>query len=223
MLLADLDAGGVSCEVIVVDDGGGDFGPADFDDDRVRLQRQPRNLGKGAAVRTGMQLAAGRACIFTDVDVPFGTQPVLEIARRLLHGSAHMVIGDRTLPGSEYRMRIGWPRRAASLVFTAVVGSLVTDGLYDTQCGLKGLRADAAAALFPLLRIDRFAFDVELVSVALAHGLRIERIPVRLIRNESSSVRLPRDAVRGAVDLVRLRVFRARGCYRNLAAPLDHP
>ena len=215
-LRESLDGAGYSWELVIVDDGGGDFAADEFStDSRVTLMRLPVNRGKGAAVRAGMLQARGRARIFTDVDIPFGTGSVLEIARRLLNDAPHLVIGDRTLPGSAYHVELGLARRAASMVFTAIVGSIVTSGLYDTQCGVKGLRGDVADALFPLLHIDRFAFDVELIHVARINGLSIERVPVRLVRNETSSVRLPRDAVRGALDLVRIRRRHSRGEYRT--------
>jgi hypothetical protein len=89
----------------------------------------------------------------------------------------------------------------------------VTGGFFDTQCGLKGLRGDVADALFPILRVDRFAFDVELVYVALKHRLDIKRIPVRLVHNETSSVRLLRDATRGAVDVFRIKASQLGGRY----------
>lgn len=211
-----LDGAGYSWELVIVDDGGGDFGDTEFSTDSgITLIRLPANRGKGAAVRAGMLQARGNARVFTDVDIPFGTGPVLEIARRLLSGAPHLVIGDRTLPGSAYHMELGLARRAASMVFTAIVGSIVTSGLYDTQCGVKGVRGDVADALFPLLHIDRFAFDVELIHAARSHGLSIDRIPVRLVRNDTSSVRLPRDAARGALDLMRIRLRHSRGAYES--------
>lgn len=211
-----LDDAGYSWELVIVDDGGGDFADDEFSGDpRITLIRLPVNQGKGAAVRAGMLRARGRARVFTDVDIPFGTEPLVDIARRLLAGTSHLVIGDRTLPGSAYRVELGFARRAASLVFTAIVGSIVTSGLYDTQCGVKGVRGDVADVLFPLLHIDRFAFDVELIHVARSSGLSIDRIPVRLVRNDTSSVRLPRDAVRGALDLIRIRARHSRGAYES--------
>lgn len=203
-------------EVIVVDDGGGGFAQDDWSDDhRVQLLRLPRNLGKGAAVRVGMLAARGRTRIFTDVDLPFGTALFPTIDRYLQDRGFHVVIGDRTLPGSEYRQRIPPARRAASAVFTAFVGTLVTGGFFDTQCGLKGVRGDVADALFPLLRIDRFAFDVELVYVALKHRLDIKRLPVRLEQNDSSSVRLLRDSAQGVVDVFRIKGHQLAGHYAS--------
>jgi dolichyl-phosphate beta-glucosyltransferase len=215
-----LERSGLSFEIVVVDDGGGDFTIDEWTDgDPVRLVRLERNRGKGAAVRAGMLAARGRARIFTDVDLPFGTDLFPVITEYLLSRDYHVVIGDRTLPGAEYRLRLSWRRRAASAAFTGFVGTLVTGGFFDTQCGLKGVRGDVADALFPLLRVDRFAFDVELVYVALKHRLDIKRIPVRLLHNDTSSVRLLRDSARGFVDVFRVKYHQLRGWYDS--PPLD--
>jgi dolichyl-phosphate beta-glucosyltransferase len=205
-LCRSLPSTGLEWEIVVVDDGGGDFSDADWkESDRVRLIRFTKNCGKGAAVREGMLTARGDVRIYTDVDLPFGVDPV-PVIRQYLRGGFHMVVGDRTLPGATYRESISRPRRIASAVFTSFVGTLVTGGFFDTQCGLKGVRGDIADHLFPLLTIDRFAFDVELIYVALKHRLDIKRIPVTLLNNETSSVRLLRDASRGVSDIARIKI-----------------
>jgi glycosyltransferase involved in cell wall biosynthesis len=68
----------------------------------VRLLSHHRNRGKGAAVRTGMLTATGQVRVFTDVDLPFGTDLLPVMHAYLRDGGFHVAIGDRTLPGSAY-------------------------------------------------------------------------------------------------------------------------
>jgi dolichyl-phosphate beta-glucosyltransferase len=209
-----LEESGLSWEVLLVDDGGNDFRADEWRDNaRVRLLQHGKNRGKGAAVRTGMLEATGQARVFTDVDLPFGMDLLPVMSAFLRDGGFHLVIGDRSLPGSSYHQATSWSRRIASALFTEFVGRIATGGFFDTQCGLKAVRGDVADALFPLLRVDRFAFDVELVYVALKHRLDIKRIPVQLLHNETSSVRLLRDATRGALDVTRIKALQLRGAY----------
>src|SRR5690349_345359 len=81
-----LPATGLSWEVLVVDDGGGDFESDTWrDDPDVRLIRLDRNKGKGAAVGTGMLAARGEVRVYTDVDLPYDLEliPVMaEFIRR---------------------------------------------------------------------------------------------------------------------------------------------
>jgi hypothetical protein len=94
---------------------------------------------------------------------------------------------------------------------------MVTGGFFDTQCGLKGVRGDVADTLFALQRLERFAFDVEVIYLALYHRLDIKRIPVRLRNNETSSVRLLRDSARGVLDVFRIKYHQVRGDYESAA------
>ena len=208
-----------SWEIVVVDDGGGDFPPDIWPagqpgrETAVRLLRLPVNRGKGAAVRAGLMAARGAARVFTDVDVPYEPALVVVAAHYLLNGPFHLVVGDRTLPGSSYELNVGFRRKAASHLFSTVVGTLVTGGFFDTQCGFKAVRGDIAELLIPLARIDRFAFDVELLYLALHHRLDIKRIPVQLRANDTSSVRLARDSARALVDVGRIKYHQLRGWY----------
>jgi glycosyltransferase involved in cell wall biosynthesis len=200
-------------EIIVVDDGGGDI-------DRARLERRgsvrvityPRNRGKGAAVRAGMLAADGQVRVYTDADIPYGTRPIVDIMGYILDRGFHAVIGDRTLRGSAY-VEPPLGRRALSYVASGFIGRLVTGGFFDTQCGLKAFRGDVADELFKLVRVERFAFDVEVIYLCLKYRLDIKRIPVRLETNSTSSVRLIRDSTRGMVDLFRIKIRQSMGVY----------
>lgn len=203
-------------EIVVVDDGGRDFVDARWPDDpRVSLIRLPDNRGKGAAVRHGILTARGAVRIFTDVDLPFGVGLFPLMMEYILAHGFHLVIGDRTMRRSTYHLDISPLRRAASRVFSTFVGRLVTGGYYDTQCGLKAVRGDIADALFPLLQVDRFAFDVELIYLALKTKADIKRIPVILETNDTSSVRLLRDACQSAWDVLGIKGRQVGGQYSS--------
>jgi glycosyltransferase involved in cell wall biosynthesis len=202
-------------EILIVDDGGDDIPNSIEVNPKLRILRLPKNCGKGAAVRVGMKAATGDVRIFTDVDLPYGTAPIVAAVRYIRKCGFHVVIGDRTLPGALYTQRLAIGRRVASGVFSSFVGRLVTGGFFDTQCGLKAFRGDVAAALFGVSRIDRFAFDVELVYVCLKHRLDIKRIPVNLVNNTTSTVRLFRDSIRGFVDVLRIKTHQMRGHYQS--------
>ncbi len=182
-----------SWEVVVVDDGSLD-GTADavgaVTGEGVRLVKLATNTGKFGALKAGMREARGRCRAFTDADLPFDLSAIPYMARLVNDRGFHLVIGDRTLRESEYHDHVASPRRLASRSFSWFVRLLVTGGLFDTQCGLKAFRADVAEALFPLLLEDGFAGDVELLYVALKYNLEIKRIPVRLLRSETTTVRL---------------------------------
>jgi hypothetical protein len=211
-----------SYEIIVVDDGIGDCEPMlrnlpTGPGGQVQVITLPENRGKGGAVAAGMKAANGNVRVFTDVDIPYGTTPVMLVESLIRERGFHMVIGDRTFPQSRYETELGPGRRLASALFSKVTATLVTGGFFDTQCGLKGFRGDIAEELFGLQSIERFAFDVELIYLALTYGLEIKRIPVMLENNAISSVRLGKDSLQTLVDLARIKINQLRGSYESAA------
>lgn len=204
-----------SFEVIVVDDGGGDIESLPFDDPRFRLVKLGKNCGKGAAVKAGMREAKGQVRIFTDVDLPYGHELFPVIVYLIREKGFHVVIGDRTLPDSAYATELTASRKLASGVFSFFIGRFVTGGFFDTQCGLKAFRGDVCDELFRLSRIDRFAFDVELVYLTLKHKLDMKRIPVRLKANETSSVRIVRDSLNMLRDVLAIKYRQMKGMYAS--------
>ena len=124
------------------------------------------------------------------------------------------MIGDRTLPGSAYAST-GWLRTAVSEFASFSFRTLVTGGIYDTQCGFKIFRGDVGREIFRLSRIDGFAIDVELIYLLLKYRLDVKRIPVRLERNAPSSVRVVRDSAAAFRDIATIRWNWATGRYRT--------
>jgi glycosyltransferase involved in cell wall biosynthesis len=207
---------GLDGEVVVADDGSTD-GTADSltASDRVRVLRLPHG-GKGAAVRAGMAATSGEICGFTDADLPYGLDSLPLAIRYIRERRYHAVIGDRTLPGSTFA-NTGLLRTAVSSLASLSFRTLVTGGIYDTQCGFKIFRGDVGREVFRLSRINGFAIDVEIIALLLKYRLDIKRIPVRLERNAPSSVRVVRDSIRAFGDIAAIRWNWSTGRYR---APL---
>jgi dolichyl-phosphate beta-glucosyltransferase len=181
-------------EVIVVDDGSSD-GTADLAqswDDRlpVRVIRLGENQGKGAAVRRGMLEARGDLLLMYDAD---GATPISEVPRlwdALQENGAHVAIGSRVDPRTSVSMSLH--RRLIGRLYHGLCARL-HPGIRDAACGCKLFTADAARLIFSNQRIDRFAFDVEILSFALRRGLSIVEVPVQWSAIEKSKVRLLRD------------------------------
>ena len=211
------EAAGIDGEVIVADDGSTD-GTADaveeIDRDDVVTVLRLAHAGKGAALRAGMAAATGRIRAFTDADLPYGPEPLQLAMRYIEERRFHAVIGDRTLPGSTFEPA-GALRSAVSELASFAFRTLVTGGIYDTQCGFKVFRGDVADEVFGLTRIDGFAIDVELIYLILKYRLDLKRIPVRLERNAPSSVRVIRDSASAVRDIATIRWNWARGRYRS--------
>ncbi len=134
------------------------------------------NKGKGAALRTGVQACAGAPVIFTDVDVPYTIDSMVEACQTLLAG-ANVVLGQRR---TNYYDRVPWARQVISKSFRWVLRSVMRFPISDTQCGLKGFDA-RGRELFLATTIDRFLFDMEFVMlVTRSESLRVETVDAQL-------------------------------------------
>lgn len=210
--LADLQADG-DLEVVVVDDGSSDgtgAGAVDAGADQVVIQ--PRNLGKGAAVRMGALAARGRTVAFTDADLSYTPDQL----RRLLDAIEDgwdVAIGSRGHP--EARAVVAQSRvRALGSRIINLLGYAVLLGSYrDTQCGFKGFRSDVGRFVFERARIDGFAFDIELLHLVERYEFSVVEVPVEVANSSRSTVRVGREAARLVWDLFRIRHWSATGVY----------
>jgi dolichyl-phosphate beta-glucosyltransferase len=205
-----------SFEIIVVDDGSNDNGATEkvAKENNCKFIRLEKNSGKGAAVRKGMQQATGDFRMFTDADIPFEFEAFEKFLYYLKEKEFDIAIGDRRLPESKYFSEIKGARKVGSNIFTFMVGRFVTTGLFDTQCGMKGFTAKVADDLFSIARLNGFAFDVELLYIALKRNYDIKRLPVHFRSNhDTSSVSLMKHAPGMLVDLFRIKLNHLRGKY----------
>lgn len=207
-------------EVLVVDDGSSD---GTGDAVRRRFEGNPRvevldygaNRGKGYAVRHGMSRSTGDLVVFSDADL---STPIEEIEKMLplMERGYDIVIGSRAHAQADIREHQPLYRELGGKLFNLLVRLVVMSGLHDTQCGFKLFRRSATAPILPHLRIDGFAFDVEVLALARAAGLQIAEVPVVWINSLTSRVRLSA-AVRAYFDLLDIRQ-RARRMQANRAA-----
>jgi len=195
-------------EVLVVDDGSQDSTASYVEAlaasaPVLRLVRQARNMGKGAAVRSGVMAAKGQYILFADAD---GATPIAE-ASRLLQAAqegSDVVIGSRKVAAESVRRERSLLREFIGSTFYRITNLLAVPGIEDTQCGFKLFRRAAAERIFPRLQENGWAFDVEILFLAQKYGFIIEEIPVNWTAIEGSKLR-PKDAIRMLLALMRIR------------------
>ncbi len=206
-------------ELRIVDDGSAD-GTADIaealaaEERRVVVMREPHR-GKGGAIKAGLTAAASEYRFISDADL---SMPIQEIRRFLppVLEEFDVAIGSRE--GVEAR-RVGEPayRHLVGRLFNLTVQLLALPGIEDSQCGFKMFTAAAVADIFPLVTVDGWAFDVEVLAVARAQGLRIVEVPIEWHYRSDSRLNLWRDGAAMLQELLRVRRRLARGEYGSAA------
>jgi dolichyl-phosphate beta-glucosyltransferase len=194
-------------EIIVADDGSRDGTasvaaaetlPAGVE---MRIVSLGRNRGKGAAVRAGLAASRGGRVLITDADL---ATPIEEL-EALLPVRAGIVAGSRALRREMIVRKQPFLRDRLGRVFNHVLRSLSVTSLKDTQCGFKLLDGELARVLATQLRLDGFAFDVEMLARAERMGQRVIEVPVRWLHQDASRVRPLRHGLQMLRDTLRVR------------------
>jgi glycosyltransferase involved in cell wall biosynthesis len=201
---------GMKYELIVVDDGS-------IDNTRVKIENYARknghvkvvgyenNVGKGYALKTGFSHAVGDLVVFMDSDSDIDPKQVWRYLEALK--DADVVVSSKR--HSQSKVDIPLIRKILSYGFNVLVKLFVGLRLNDTQTGLKAVRRSALVGVFPNLTVKRYAFDVELLTLANLFGLKIVELPINVRLRSLFSIR---EVWKMFLDLLeityRLRVIR---------------
>ena len=201
-------------QVVVVDDCSTDhtFGVArKFSSDRrVTLLHHETNMGKGAAIRTGLSSVAAPLVIIQDADLEYDPSDYSKLVSPILRERADVVYGVRGFAGhSAYSY---WFVIGNRLVTTAT-NILFNCYIQDMETGFKVMRTSLMQRLG--LRGNRFDIEPEITGRVLRLGYRIYEIPIEYTaRTRAQGKKLTwRDGVKALVTLLRIRLTSYQGLF----------
>lgn len=164
-------------QIIIVDDGSSD-GTRELlahlpPGDDLRVMLHPRNQGKGAAVRTGLEQASGDVVLIQDADLEYDPAQYPRLLEPIIAGRADVVYGSRYLGDIEGQ---ALRHRLANKLLTTASNLLSDLRLTDMETCYKVLRRDVLGGL--RIEQNRFGIEPELTAKLARRGARIEEVPI---------------------------------------------
>lgn len=174
-IISLIDSVGIDKEIIAVDDASGDRSleilrgislPC------LRVIAHPRNMGKGAAFRTGLDNAKGEIVIIQDADLEYDPRDYLKLIPPILNNQADMALGARFSEGYT-GLRL---HQLGNRVLTALHNLLFGGRLNDLYTCYKAARREVFQGLG--LKSDGFSIEQEIMAKAARKKLRIIEVPI---------------------------------------------
>ncbi|MEX2052270.1 MAG: glycosyltransferase family 2 protein [Candidatus Paceibacterota bacterium] len=192
-------------EIIVIDDGSNDKTwkiLSEFATQQdIKLVRHPKNLGKGAAVRTGLRKATGNLAIIQDADLEYDPQEILKLLPQM-NTKISAVYGQRS---TEIWPKRGYHYVLGAQIMTKIINFLYASRLKDIYTGYKLFNLDILRESFAKLKSSGFEFEAEVTCEILNKKGIIVETPINYTprsKEEGKKIKF-KDAVFGFFMILR--------------------
>jgi glycosyltransferase involved in cell wall biosynthesis len=166
-------------EIILIDDGSTD-GTAQLLQTEVtplvdKIVYHAKNMGKGAALRTGFREATGEIVVVQDADLEYDPQEYPKLMGPILAGNADVVFGSRFMGGDAHRVVYFW-HMVGNRFLTLLSNMLTNINLTDMESCYKMFRREVIQSI--AIRENRFGFEPEITAKVAARKCRIYEVGI---------------------------------------------
>ena len=174
-------------EIIVVEDGStdgtrellmrlaGEAKPAPDPLNDLKVLFQPKNQGKGAAVRSALSHVTGDIVVIQDADLEYDPRDYMRLLEPILSGQADVVYGTRFYGGGPHRVLFFW-HYLGNQILTLVSNVLTNLNLTDMEVGYKVFKSEVLKNIN--LKSDRFGFEPEITMKVAKKKCRVYEVPI---------------------------------------------
>jgi len=196
-------------EIIIIDDGSTD-GTREFlkglSQDKARVIFHEKNMGKGAALKSGISLATGDIIIVQDADLEYDPKDYPTLLGPILDGKADVVYGSRFL-GGPHRVLLFWHSVGNALI--TLLSNIFTDlNLTDMETGYKAFSKKVLETI--TIESNRFGVEPEITAKVAKKGFRIYEVPISYSgRSYQDGKKITwKDGVKALFTIVKFNLFR---------------
>jgi glycosyltransferase involved in cell wall biosynthesis len=159
----------------------------------ISIKELKENTRKAGTYIEGIKNIECDIMIFADADDSFDIDDIAKMANILREGYYDMVVGSKDFT-AEKRSPV---RKLLSFAKRLLTKSLLPNGVYDAQTGLKAIKMETAKYIFPYLQIEQgLAIDLEMLYLAKRFRFRVLQMQVKCIDRDGSHVDIVKDSIR---------------------------
>lgn len=185
----------------------------------VEVVSYPENKGRGYAVKMGAEDTFSDYIWYTDADfsIPLGN---LKKFIPFMNQGYDLMFGSKKKPGAKETINRGLIRKIVGFGHTLAASLILGTFVWDYQGGFKIFSRKFVKEVFPLLSVDRWGFDMEVIFLAKNLGYQTKEIPVFWGHIENGSkVKLARDSYRALKEMFQIRLNWFQSKYPPLVRP----
>ena len=170
---------------------------------RIKIISYKKNMGKGYALKKGVQIAKNEWVLTSDADCSVSNSQLTEwIAKKYIKKNNFIYFGSRNNSLSIVKKKI--TRKIIGMIFKLLIRLFFKIKISDTQCGFKLYKLNTAKKIFKKIKTNDYMHDIEICLIAKKLNLKIKDLPVKWTHVNDSKINFIRDIFKVAFSLIRI-------------------